>query len=293
MWRLVPQVRLHFSKADSFGMFETTFDDTTKIWVSLCDHIESQIFFQGVQEADRGEVKLLKSVLEPEHVFFDIGANIGVFTLIAAKRVKDGKVHAFEPSEFHVKKLQENVRINGFQNIVINPVGLSNSAACRKLYFPKLKESMTNTGQASFYVLEGKTAEYDEERVTTIRLDDYVEEKALQRMDVMKIDVEGAEMEILEGGLKTLNTFRPRVMMEVSKMNLTCAGRTLKEVIDFWGSLDYDIFVIKHDGKFTPVNALSSFKDHQNIFCCPREVIALHKNNKFQHGSKSLLYELV
>jgi hypothetical protein len=134
-WPLVRQVRLHFGKNDSFGPFETTFDGTTRIWVSLCDHIESQIFWQGVQEGDRGEVNLLKSILEPEHVFFDVGANIGVFTLIAARRVKDGRVHAFEPSEFHLKKLQRNVKINGFQNVVINPVGLSNSAAQRDLYF--------------------------------------------------------------------------------------------------------------------------------------------------------------
>jgi len=271
-WPLVRQVRLHFGKTDSFGLFETTFDGTTRIWVSLCDHIESQIFWQGVQEGDRGEVNLLKSILEPEQVFFDVGANIGVFTLIAARRVKDGRVHAFEPSEFHLKKLHRNVKVNGFQNVVINPVGLSNSAAQRKLYFPKLKESMTNTGQSSFYVSEDEIKEYVVENVTAVRLDDYVEDNSLERLDVIKVDVEGAEMEVLEGGLTALSKFRPGVMMEVSKSNLACAGKDLREIVDFWDTLDYALFIIRPNGELTPINGLSSFKVHQNIYCCPQEV---------------------
>jgi len=267
-WRLAIRLRRFFAKYN-IKDFQTTFDIDIKIWVSLSDHIESQIFWQGVQSADRGEVDLLKSILEPEHIFFDIGANVGVFTLMGARRLTLGWVYAFEPSQTHLKRLRANLELNNFKNVTIVPFALSNTSNQKKdLYIPLDCSSIKNTGRASLYPQKDFSNEYTVESVLTLTLDDYVLNNGVQRVDVIKIDVEGSEMDILEGGRFTINKFRPMIMMEVNKVHLQGSGRSLKELIEFYKSLDYKIFRILDNGKLLEISQLSEFTDSQNIFCC-------------------------
>lgn len=267
VWRFIPHVREHFA-SPKIEPFITKYDKDIKIWVSLSEHIESHIFWQGVQSADRGEVKLLNSILKPGHIFFDIGANIGVFTLLAAKRVGSGRVYAFEPSKLHLEKLYVNLKLNNFTNIIVNPFGLSNVSGNRDLYIPAGQGPLRNTGMASFYPVEADSKNYVLEKIFTMRLDDYVESNDINKIDAIKIDVEGAEMDILEGAKITLKRFRPIVMMEVNKIHLVCAGRTLKELMDFWKDLDYSIHIIQNNGGLVPVKEIDDFRESQNICCC-------------------------
>lgn len=150
-WRLAIRFRRFFAKYD-IKDFQAPFDKDIKILVSLSDHIESQIFWQGVQSADRGEVELLKAIIKPEYIFFDIGANVGVFTLMAAKRLTSGHVYAFEPSQAHLKRLRANLELNNFKNVTIVPYALSNISNQKKdLYIPQDKCPLKNTGRASLY----------------------------------------------------------------------------------------------------------------------------------------------
>jgi|GEM_PF-828272 len=267
-WGLAIWLRRFFAKYN-INDFQTTFDKDIKMWVSLSDHIESQIFWQGVQSADRGEVDLLKSILEPEHIFFDIGANVGVFTLIGARRLTLGWVYAFEPSQTHLRRLRANLELNNFKNVKIVPFALSNISNQKKnLYIPQDYSPIKNTGMASLYPQKDFSNEYTVESVLTLTLDDYVLNNGVQKVDVIKIDAEGSEMDILDGGRLTMNKFRPMIMMEVNKVHLQSSGRILKELIEFYKSLDYKIFRILDNGKLLEISKLSEFTDSQNIFCC-------------------------
>ena len=110
--------------------------------------------------------------------------------------------------------------------------------------------------------------EYTIESVVTLTLDDYVLNNGVQRVDIIKIDVEGSEMDVLEGGKFIINKFKPMIMMEVNKVHLQSSGRDLSELIEFYKSLDYKIFRILDNGKLLKINHLSEFTDSQNIFCC-------------------------
>jgi FkbM family methyltransferase len=270
MWRNVYRVRHFYSTHLNKMPFVANFDGNIKIYVSLSDHIESQIFWQGVQEGDRGEVKLLKSLFAPNHTFIDVGGNIGVFSLIAAKRLTSGKVHTFEPSAYHLEKLRANLLLNKFDNVRVHPVALSNQSQSSKLYFPPSNASfLTNTGMASQFRFDQPPS--NTEDIKCVRLDDYREFINLHCVDLIKIDVEGAEIDVLSGAIETIRTYRPHVVMEINLDHLRRAGRSTQEVIDYWNALDYKIFSISHDADLHPIRSIADFAIHQNIYCKPNE----------------------
>ncbi len=270
MWSNVYKLRRFFAAHVRADSFVTRFDRDIKINVSLSDHIESQVFWQEVQEGDRGEVKFLKSLLAPSHTFIDVGGNIGVFSLIAAKRLTAGMVHTFEPSALHLKKLRANLLLNRFPNVHVHPVALSNQPSRSKLYFlPRQAGSLTNTGMASQFPFNVAPDRIEE--ITCTKLDDYRQSSFITSVDVIKIDVEGAELDVLFGAIETIRSYRPHVVMEVSVNHLQRARRSLQELIDYWGSLQYRIFRIGHDADLILVNSVPDFVEDQNIYCDPGE----------------------
>lgn len=74
-------LRKHYSNTETPLLVETQYDNGIKINVNLQSHIDAQIFWQGYQEADRGEIILMKKLLKPDSIFIDVGANVGVFSL--------------------------------------------------------------------------------------------------------------------------------------------------------------------------------------------------------------------
>jgi len=268
MWRNIHKVRHYFDIYLNKKTFITHFDRNINIHASLSEHIESQIFWQEVQEGDRGEVKLLKSLFAPHHIFFDIGGNIGVFTLLAAKRLSNGMVHTFEPSPYHLEKLDANLRLNKFENVHVHPVALSNQTQSSKLYLPIEEPGlMRNTGMASLFQLDQVKSKVEE--VTCVKLDDYRQKLGIPCADLIKIDVEGAEMDVLEGAIETIGSCRPIVVMEVNLDHLQRADRNIQEVIDYWSHIQYKIFRINHEAELIPLKSAADFEIHQNIYCAP------------------------
>ncbi len=274
-WEIAPFIREYFGNRYNGEQILTEYDEDIKIWVQLSDYIESNIFWQGVEEEDRGQVKLLKKMLCPDQVFFDVGANVGVITMLAAKRLTNGEVHAFEPSEYHLEKLHRNLRVNDFENVVVNGFGLSNREKTSDLYIPRDNgKDLHNTGMATIHKENGSTGDngkYRTEKINTRKLDDYVEENDIQRLDVLKLDVEGGELNVLRGGLESLASFRPDVLMELNREHLSRAGETPGDVLSFWQEHNYDVYRIGYEGEIIEVTSTGEFDEHQNIYCCPKE----------------------
>lgn len=273
-WRLIPRLqRLSTAHAPDWETV-CAYDGSIRLRVDFTSHIESQIYWQGFQAADRGEMLLLGALVRPDSVVFDVGANVGVMSLYAARRAVAGEVHAFEPSPPHIERLKRNISMNGFRNILINPVGLSSAPGRRTLFLPAAEDGIRNTGGASFFAFAGE-AEADcierQDGIETVRLDDYVAERKLGRLDVMKIDVEGAELEVLKGGPDALARFRPVVLMEVGEDTLTRAGLTAGDVLAFWRDQSYDVYDIQQTGRIGERTEEARLRPHQNICCWPSE----------------------
>lgn len=268
VWKHIHRLRQYFSTNLGEQQFVSKFDGNIKINITLSDHIEAQIFWQGVQEGDRGEIKLLKSLFSSSDTFLDIGGNVGVFSLIAAKRLTLGAVHAFEPSAYHLSKFKDNLLLNKYENIWIHPVALSNRSQLSKLYFPGAVPGVPkNTGMASRFPFDQPPSEVED--IECVRLDDYLQSISIPRVDIIKIDVEGSEIDVLLGAIKTIGGNRPHVVMEINLEHLSRAGRNAQEVIDYWNALRYCIYTIGHEAELKPIRSATDFAAHQNIYCNP------------------------
>lgn len=268
-WNLILRLRGHFARISPPVELETTFDDNIRIITSLSDHIESQVFWQGFQEADEGVIILLKRHLPADGVFIDIGANIGTFTLVAARAAFRGQVHAFEPSGHHFERLTRNVQLNGFGNVTLNRKGLYDQPGTATLFLPSRAGEMNNSGAASLYIFPAEEEVQVSEAVALVRLDDYASDQNIERVDIIKIDIEGAEMKALQGARETIARRRPLVFMELDRDNLERAGCPPDEVLDFWKSLNYEVSIIRVTGDTVPVEGAEELGRHQNMKCRP------------------------
>lgn len=137
------------------------------------------------------ETELFKKSLKKGEVVLDIGAHIGYYTLIAAKIVGDeGKVFAFEPAPDNYALLEKNVNVNGYRNVILEQKATSDKTGKLKLYLTGNNTAMHRIYPSRYSV---NSIEID-----TIRLDDYFEDYS-GKIDMIKIDVEGAEWSVFQG----------------------------------------------------------------------------------------------
>jgi FkbM family methyltransferase len=161
-------------------------------------------FLAGTSEID--EQRLLSSLLRQGDVFYDLGANVGFYALIAARIVgPSGHVYAFEPSPEPAARIRRGAALNGFRNITVFEVAVSDE---------NTKALFSNSGSVGAKMLEEQEArEGFEVEVRTI--DVVTAEHKLRRPTVVMLDVEGAEIRALRGMASTLQAFRPSLMVEV------------------------------------------------------------------------------
>ena len=265
-WSCVVKARQHYARCRPALEIETTIEGDIRVRALLSDHIEAQLYWQGYQEADLGVLRLIRRHLPRDGVFVDIGANIGSFTLVAARLAGRGRVHAFEPSAHHFSRLSRNVGLNRFDNVVLNRAGLSDCEGEADLFLPCSSGVMNNSGAASLFSPQGNL---NVERVDLLRFDDYVLKSGIDRIDLVKIDIEGAEHAALKGASEALARFRPIVLMELDLDNLRRAGCEPSRILEFWARLGYRVGRIEASGETVPVGSEADLRPHQNLMCRP------------------------
>ena len=182
--------------------------------LDLSEGIDFAIYLLGAFE--RSTVVTLQKLVKPGDLVFDIGANIGAHTLGLARSVGPaGRVYAFEPADFAFAKLRANLALNPDLDARTFPRQILLSAS--------LSEAPETEIYAS-WPLEAKDAVHPKHRgalVTTKgavvdTLDRFVEREGIARLDLIKMDVDGHELPVLQGGLAVLKKFRPTLVMELS-----------------------------------------------------------------------------
>jgi len=157
----------------------------------------------------------------------DIGANIGVYTVLAAEKAgKDGKVIAVEPEAENYKKLLDNIKLNNFQNVIPINIALTDHEASEKLYI---------SPDAGSHSLLSKGDEIISIEIQVKTLDKLLEELNFNRVDIIKIDAEGAEIPILKGARKTLKA-NPNAKIIVASYHYPSE---IKEVCQFLNGIDF------------------------------------------------------
>jgi FkbM family methyltransferase len=192
-----------------------------------------------VSRAGRWEPEVWRAIsggLSQGAVFFDVGAHIGYDTLKAAAAVGDtGRVVAFEPNPGTVAQLRSNVEASGARNIIVQAIACTDSDTTLTLF------DSTPGGNSGATSLSRENAG-PVTRSYTVRgrpIDDVVRELRLERLDVLKADVEGAELIVLRGATETLKKFHPKLILEVVPRQLSNMGTSVDELEAFVKSLGY------------------------------------------------------
>lgn len=178
--------------------------------------------------------QILQKYLQPGDVFIDVGANFGLHTLYGAKLVGEkGHVFSFEPVPLNLKLLRQNIALNKVaQQITIVSKAVSNSSdKFLPFYLPIEDVAVT----ASLYP---NTRNIQTLQVGNIRLDDYWHEINLP-VKLIKIDVEGAELEVLKGAENLLKQWQPILLIEVHGFALPDFGTSVEELRVFLMNLGY------------------------------------------------------
>ena len=187
----------------------TTYDTTLKIKVDLCDWIQQQIYF--LDYSDQNGINFLKKTLQKGDYFLDIGANIGGFSLVASKLVGDnGKVFAFEAVEHIKRRLDDNIKRNKLKNITVVKGAVFDKNTELELFLSNKK----NSGMSS--ILRHTNESGLKETVMGIRIDDFFKNEKIPKIKLIKLDIEGAEINAITGMAETLSRYKPIVLMEIS-----------------------------------------------------------------------------
>jgi FkbM family methyltransferase len=198
-----------------------------------------RFIYQG--DFETNERAYLHAFLRPGDVFVDVGANIGLFTLIAARIVgESGAVHAFEPCAKTYRRLLDNVAMNKLNNVECHQAALSDIAQT-------LEMSISTDGMDAWNALADRPymgQHYEKESIQACRWDDVASERNLiGRVALMKIDVEGWETHVLNGALKSLShDDAPVLQVEFTDSAARAAGDSCQNLYRTLESLGYRMY---------------------------------------------------
>ncbi|MGR7995866.1 MULTISPECIES: FkbM family methyltransferase [unclassified Xanthobacter] len=191
------------------------------------------------------ELKYIDKFVHTGDIFVDVGANIGLFTLKMAPRA--GRIVAVEPGKEAGDLLVQNVGLNGFKNVTLVRKGLADAAGRASLFHNPVGDDP----QAFSLVNDGAATEAEEVEITT--LDQLVADLSLPRVDVIKIDVEGAEQRVLAGGMATISTHHPLIIFEMNCPALLSSGGDPAAPWNTLAELGYTFARLQWDGTLQPL----------------------------------------
>jgi FkbM family methyltransferase len=204
------------------------------------------------------EIKLTKFFiknLKENSVFYDIGANVGYYSLLAKQIIQIGEVHSFEPVSEIFKILKEN--LSKKQNIFLNQLALFNKEGQIDFYDTIKISSVGSAFNPALLRNHDLLVASKKIKVQTTTLDKYCYNYS--RPDFLKIDVEGAEREVIEGGIKILKETNPIIAMEVWRKPLDNTSH-LKAIAMLY-NLDYKSYKIINEGELELIKKIHPEKD--------------------------------
>ncbi len=173
--------------------------------------------------------KLLRLLVKKNHYVIEAGANLGSETLLMSRLCPHGRVFAFEPAPQSFNYLSFNIRENQLDNVQFFPKALGDKEANINLFL--LPDDFPNQGMSS-KIKHSRANRSIEVPQTTI--DHFLKENRLEQFDFLKMDVQGAELDILKGGVNSIIEHQPIIFLEASD-----SYSSLLEIFDFLATQDY------------------------------------------------------
>ena len=189
---------------------------------------------------EESEINMCLSLIKPGFTIFDVGANVGWFSLIISKNIPKVSLHSFEPIPATFDILNRNISLNGGFPIKTYNLGFYSEDTNLKLFYDS--ECSGRTSAANL-------AEIDVREVPCSfkKMDSFVREMNIQQLDFVKCDVEGAEYFVYQGGIETLRKFKPIIFSEMLRKWSAKFNYHPNDIINFLSEIGYLCFVIREN----------------------------------------------
>lgn len=240
-WSLVTEWLHRHSQHESVDVVHQSAYGVT-LHLDLRDYTQRGVFYDAYETH---ELNFMTRVLRTGDVVIDVGANIGLFTLVAARAVgPGGSVHAFEPVPGNCERLEENLRLNGFANVRINRSAVRDRAGTVALSIDADMATTSGASTSSFFTVSQLADPVREVTAPAETIDDYLSRNLEGNLiRLVKIDVEGSEPAVLLGMSDTLKMHRVDVvMLEVSLYGLDRGGFRIFDIVEPLQSAGYDLY---------------------------------------------------
>lgn len=236
------------------------------LWLNNTGYIDKQIISKGVFEP--ASTRAINFFVKEGDVVLDVGANIGYYTVLISKLVgQNGKVIAFEPTSHFGDVLRKNIAANQLTNVEVVNYGLSNTA----------QDICIDIGpsSATLHSPKGFDKIISQEHILLTTLDEYVKQNLLDKVDFIKIDIDGHEPHFFEGAWQVLEKFSPILIFEVSHLHYLEAGVVAWEFYDYVCSKGFRFF---YEDDFTEIKSREDFLMRCANFSCSTNVLISKKN---------------
>ena len=212
--------------------------NTSYIW-QLSDPRTAVACLGVTGEYEPLETRILKFFASISNTIIDVGANIGYYAVeLSATLSPPAIIHAFEPVPASFKQLEKNIEINSLSNRVsCNQLAISDSEGVMVLYKPRISGSSASSAK-NLHPEE----EVEKIQVPMTKLDSYFYSNNLRSFDLLKIDVEGAELMVIEGGLNSVKMYKPVIFAELLRKWSAQFGYSPNDVIKILIPLGYRCF---------------------------------------------------
>ncbi|MDA7737974.1 FkbM family methyltransferase [bacterium] len=190
------------------------------------DVMVSGLCFQGLESYEQESIDLFRGLASSSSLILDVGANTGIYSLVAAIENPLSKVYAFEPVPRIFNRLEKNRDINNATNVQLNQAVIADFDGSTTLYIPTGKIP-TSSSTAAGHRRAVQTIE-----VNATTLDSFIELEGISKVDLMKIDTESTEPLVLDGALKMIERDRPAIICEVLRPR---TGGALRKILDKFG----------------------------------------------------------
>jgi FkbM family methyltransferase len=221
----------------------------------------------AVRENWKPELACLERFVSPGSVVVDAGACLGIYTIAAGKLVgESGRVLSFEPGVESFPVLERNIKLNCLRNIRAFRMALSNSEGKARLYHNVYSITCHSLG-ADPQLSDGF------EEVATTTIDRVLEQEGIDRVDFLKMDVEGSEELVLRGARSLLRRARPVILFEINPKAIEQLGLTKYGTWNILDGLGYHFFSLGSAGKPQKLdspppggNVIAVHKEHKQRF---------------------------
>ena len=236
------------------GEFDVEFRGAKfKIYNPSYTTIENEIFWYGIDGYELISFSIWQKLATEADCIVDIGANTGIFSLVAASSNSDALIFAYEPVKRTLEIFQKNIKINPNFNITATNIAISNKVGKSLFYDVNTASQLSASLNPDKLNHHNNIVEYN---VNVSTLDNEIKSK----IDLIKIDVEMHEFEVLEGMINIISNYRPSLIIEILTDELK------EKIIDFMLKYNYEIFNINENKGLEKNNNEIKFENKNFLF---------------------------